>query len=103
LEIDRAGPIAAAALFAACLPWLVLADQNGKIHTPRILSFLGDASYSIYLVHALPLLLLWHLAGEASWMVILPAVALIGLGAGIAYHLLCERPLLTLFQKTCVT
>lgn len=94
LGIDRSGPIAAAAAFAAILPWLVSAERQHLVATPRILVFLGDASYSIYLVHALPLLFLLNLMTGNSWYVILLAIGGAGLAAGVAYHLLVERPLL---------
>jgi exopolysaccharide production protein ExoZ len=96
LGLDRSGLIATAALFAALLPWLVMAEQTGKIRTPRALSFLGDASYAIYLVHALPLLALIGPLSGFGWQVTFPVITLAGLIAGVAYHLLVERPLLRL-------
>ena len=94
LAIERSALIAAAAVCAAVLPWLVRADQQQLIRTPRFLGFLGDASYSIYLIHALPLLVLVDLLAGWSWWVIFPVIAGAGLAAGIGYHLLVERPLL---------
>lgn len=97
--IDRAGPIAAAALFAAILPWLVRAEQAGRLPLPASLRFLGDASYSIYLVHPVTLLLLvpfWPEAGPTMYFFVAAAT---GLATGIAYHLLVERPLLRLMPK----
>lgn len=93
-SIDRAGLMAIAALFAALLPWLVLAEQRGRLPVPALLHRTGDASYAIYLVHALPLpwLALW-LSGT-GWTLFLPVAIAAGLGAGVAYHRLVERPLL---------
>lgn len=97
--IERAGPIAAAAVFAALLPWLVRAEQAGRLRLPASLRFLGDASYSIYLVHPLTLLVLiplWPGAGSTAIFLIAAAT---GLATGIAYHLVVERPLLALMPK----
>lgn len=100
LGIERAGPIAFASVFAATLPWLVIGEQTGRIQTPKFLNFLGDASYSIYLVHALPLLLLIPIMAGSSWHVIFLVIGFAGLAAGIAYHLLVERPLLAWRRKS---
>ncbi len=90
--VERVVPLAIAAGSAALLPWLIMGEQNGGIRTPKILSFLGDASYSIYLIHALPLLLIIQVMAGRSWYIIFPAIGFAGLVAGIAYHLLVERP-----------
>lgn len=100
IGMDRAVPIAIAAGFAALLPWLVIGEQKGRIRTPKILGFLGDASYSIYLVHALPLLLLVQIMAGSSWHALFLVIGFAGLSAGIAYHLLVERPLLAWRQKS---
>lgn len=100
IGIDRAVPLAIAAGFAALLPWLVMGEQKGCIRTPKILNFLGDASYSIYLVHALPLLFLVQFMVGSNWYILFPLIGFAGLVAGIAYHLLVERPLLAWSQKS---
>jgi exopolysaccharide production protein ExoZ len=100
IGIDRAVPVGIAAGFAAILPWLVMGEQNGRIRTPKVLNFLGDASYSIYLVHALPLLLLIPVLAGSSWYVLFLIIAFAGLAAGIVYHLLVERPLLAWRRKS---
>lgn len=100
IGIDRAVPLGIGAGFAALLPWLVVGEQKGRIRTPKILNFLGDASYSIYLVHALPLLMLIQVLAGSSWYVLFLIIAFAGLAAGIAYHLLVERPLLAWSQKS---
>ena len=78
-------------------------EQGGRLHAPRFLMFLGDASYSIYLVHIIALSILAKLAFariglsperpllHATLFVALSAAAI---GAGIVYHLLVEAPLL---------
>ena len=100
IGIDRAVPLGIAAGFAAILPWLVMGEQNGLIQTPKALNFLGDASYSIYLVHALPLLLLTQIMADSRWYVLFPVIGFAGLVAGIAYHLLVERRLLAWRRKS---
>ncbi len=92
--VERADFMAIAALFAAILPWLVLADRRGQIRVPAILLCMGDASYAIYLIHALPLLVLTKYLTGLGWETIFPIVALAGLAAGYAYHITVERPLL---------
>jgi peptidoglycan/LPS O-acetylase OafA/YrhL len=99
IGIERSGPIAIAAIFAACLPWLVLAERSGKIGTPKSLRFVGDASYSIYLVHGAALLLLSGFWDGFSWFFILPVALIVGLASGIGYHLFVERPALALMPK----
>ena len=93
-DIDRAELMAIGALFAALLPWLVRAEQRRRLHVPALLHRTGDASYAIYLVHALPLpwLALW-LSGT-RWTLFLPAAIATGVIVGIVYHRLVERPLL---------
>ncbi len=93
---DRSEPIAAAAFFAAILPWLVNAETAGVFRTPPVLRFLGDASYSIYIVHAVTQLLAIKLLAGHGWEIILPTIAFTGLATGIAYHILVERVLLRL-------
>jgi len=62
----------------------------------RVLQTLGDASYSIYLVHMLAFVPLEALLNRmpptpAGDLVVLVAV-LVGVGAGVLYYRLCERP-----------
>lgn len=97
--LERAAPMAIAALFAALLPWLVRGEQSGHIRVSRPLLFLGDASYAIYLVHALPLPMLAEPLAGYGWQVILPAGLLGGLAAGIAYHVAVERPVLAFAKR----
>lgn len=99
LAIERADLIAAAALFAALLPWLVHAEHQGKVAIPQILRFFGDASYSIYLAHGPALLLVLKVSNGLGWSALFPLIALLGIAAGIAYHFLIERPLLALMPK----
>lgn len=77
-------------------------DELGRLRLPRLLVFLGDASYSIYLVHA-PLMtfiaLLLVKAGVAASLGSAAVFALLVLGGvavGALFHVVVERPLLRL-------
>ncbi len=71
---------------------------------PRPLVFLGDASYSIYLVHATAIYNFVRLGSKTmlkpvlenvvGMILLVPIIA----GAGIAFYLIVERPLLALFR-----
>jgi peptidoglycan/LPS O-acetylase OafA/YrhL len=79
---------------------LILERQfNGKI--AKALVSLGDASYSIYLVHALVLLGLWLLwrsiGAPPPWVVIVVAMAA-AITVGLAVQRAIERPLLRLLR-----
>ena len=73
--------------------------------TPTILKFLGDASYSIYLIHGaiINLAVVWlsrHWVAREQFaglfMVVVGTGALL---AGCAYHLMVEKPLLRLCRR----
>ncbi len=69
-----------------------------------MMSFLGDASYSIYLFHMFPFIILsgmWKrglavppFEGIVTWA----ALIFVGATAGIGAHLLIERPLMSLLH-----
>lgn len=65
--------------------------------TTSFLSFLGDASYSIYLVHSVPMFL-WAIVandlGLGSDHVVWGAI-LLGVASGVSAYVIIERPLLT--------
>ena len=76
--------------------------STGSLH--RAFVFLGDASYSLYLVHTLALSIAWKLGEIAgllpklgpqvlAWFCIVAAVV-----AGCLFHLAIERPLLGRFR-----
>jgi peptidoglycan/LPS O-acetylase OafA/YrhL len=81
---------AAAALLAGCY-WL-----EPYARYPRWLTGLGDASYSIYLVHLLPFIVGFKLL--STWPALeslrVPLLASLGLSAALLCYLLVERPLL---------
>jgi exopolysaccharide production protein ExoZ len=57
----------------------------------RFLTLLGDASYSMYLLHYIPILLVWSIVPQDSYWAVTFALAL---GVGISGHIFVERPLL---------
>ena len=73
--------------------------------TPRwpVVRFLGDASYSIYLVHALAISVAVRLGamfGLPAGPVVFAGAIAVGLLAGCACYRLLERPLLRVFQQS---
>jgi exopolysaccharide production protein ExoZ len=89
---------------AMALAGLVSLEQAGHIRTPSVLRLIGDASYSIYLVH-LPVLSL--LAKSDLQMRVAAAVTptasfmlmtVLAVLPGIGVHLWVERPLLRLLS-----
>ena len=98
--------LAFGAFSALALMGLMVLETTRRVHFPRFLTFLGDASYSVYLVH--------YTALSAAAKIIYPvwlrhpvpiaipfaAMALTALGFGIGVHLLVEKPLFRLLPKT---
>jgi exopolysaccharide production protein ExoZ len=80
-------------------------EQKGRLHIPRVLEFLAEASYSIYLVHGFVLEkfgpVLYRFLPAKGLPMILPLVLLcvIGTVVGILVHVLLERPLLRALRK----
>lgn len=79
---------------------LMLLEKHRKLHVPNFLIFLGEASYSIYLIHYTALSAsaklvhkVWLIHPVPLWI---PAatLAIIALISGIALHVVVERPLL---------
>ncbi len=77
-----------------------------KLHVPRAMVFLGDASYSIYLAHFMVVSAVARKAFQLDqarhlpavvWMVAMFAAAV---AAGLAAHLAVERPLLRWLSRT---
>lgn len=75
------------------------AEQAGK-HFSRLLVWLGDQSYALYLTHVLSLSAagrLWHLvAQDGPWdnFIMLPLLLVVALFVGEVVHRYVERPLL---------
>ncbi|WP_177246862.1 acyltransferase family protein [Mycobacterium malmoense] len=96
LSIDALGFGVGAALIVA---GLAILERSGKIAAPRILCFLGAASYSIYLVHYPAMSVLMKLAMKLRAMgtpdyAAITLVLLTAVGAGVMCHLVVEKPLL---------
>jgi exopolysaccharide production protein ExoZ len=72
--------------------WLALAADRKGIPAWPWLQKLGDASYSIYLVHTLTAPLVARAFLHQSWIFI-PVDIVVGLGAGLICHALVEKPL----------
>ncbi|HRD89848.1 MAG TPA: acyltransferase [Accumulibacter sp.] len=88
---------------------LLLASVSGKVEgllqRQRVLLLIGDASYSIYLVHIFfqkhassgLRSLNWGLAGERTQvkaLLLLAVIMVVSIGGGILVHKLVERPIL---------
>lgn len=80
-------------------------DLQANVRPHRLLRLLGEASYSVYLVHYALLSALAKLFVSAGlriwlppegWFLVLSALATAG---GIAFHLAVEKPLLSYCQK----
>lgn len=86
---------------ALALVAIVRQELEHAVKVPKSLTYLGGASYSIYLVHnpicALTVRIFY------GWIPALIASFAFGLAAGIAYHLMVERPLLRQFRKLVAT
>lgn len=85
------------ALIIFALASMDLSTPVRESPTSAVLRFLGDASYSIYLIHTLPIFL-WAIAannmGIGPEMIVVVAV-LVGVGSGVVAFILIERPLMS--------
>lgn len=85
---------------AIILAGLVTLERQGRLHVPALLQLMGNASYSIYLTHFTALSMLAKIFVAAGAREAVPvwlsyiAMAALAVAAGIAVHLLIERPLL---------
>lgn len=74
-------------------------EQENKVTLPWAVSLVGDASYSIYLVHYPVIVMVAKvLVGMPAHLLFAIAVV-IAAGAGIALHLIVERPILSLTNR----
>jgi len=81
-------------------------ERSGELVVSKTLIFLGDASYSIYLVHQ-PALSVMAKLGYPLWLrmkvpLIVPFMVMVigSVGLGVLVHLFLERPLLTLVRRS---
>jgi exopolysaccharide production protein ExoZ len=92
---------------AALVAGAVCLDQHGRIEYSAIWKFLGDASYSIYLIHLSAILVvrkLWIMAdlptdGLVNALIFMFISMAIGTLSGIASYLYLERPMLNFFRR----
>jgi exopolysaccharide production protein ExoZ len=78
-------------------------EQEGKMTIPRSTSFVGDASYSIYLVHYPVIVMGVKFWGGMPEHLLFTVVVMAAALAGIALHLLIERPLLAFTTRISVS
>ncbi len=94
-----------AGLFAAIgLSGFAELERRGRIRVARPVQVLGDASYSLYLVH-LPVLSLAAKTLLRPMLRVIPPLAAelvmigIAVAVGIAFHVAIERPMLAFFSR----
>lgn len=89
---------------AAILLGLLVLEKQGAVRFPRLLLFLGDASYSIYLVHYLAVSALSKIATltvQDRYMGI-PAFIFVATGAlifGVMFFVMVERPITSTVRR----
>jgi peptidoglycan/LPS O-acetylase OafA/YrhL len=78
-------------------------ERRGRLSVPRPIVFLGEASYSIYLVHYVAISaaskVINHAALYIPGILIFIFVALTALLAGVAFNILVERPILSILSS----
>ena len=90
--------------FALVLLGAVIWERARPLRIPSWLLLLGEASYSIYLVHS-PAISLFaglnhrFLQGKLPAPIVSLTTMTIAVSAGIAVHLICEKPLLRALRK----
>jgi exopolysaccharide production protein ExoZ len=81
----------------------VLLERQGNLITPPWMVRLGDASYSIYLVHNPLLSVTSRLAGRlyllTSWWFGMVVGVVVSVVIGVLYYKTIEKPLIRLFRK----
>lgn len=98
VDFHRVASFGIASFFLVC--GAAALDINSKVNTPKMMKFLGDASYSIYLTHYPVIILLskvitaigvTKLIGAGASMHLIAAMTLI---VGCLFHVIIEKPLL---------
>ncbi len=84
---------------AALIAGLAAAERAGRLRGGAGLTFLGSASYSIYLVHTPLLTAVLSAVRLLPVAVALAALTLVGIAGGIAFHLAIDRPALRWFRR----
>lgn len=75
----------------------VTVERGGRLPDSEVLRTLGDASYSIYLVHVIISELLTKVIPTSQWIYV-PVAFGVSVIVGLLCHLAVERPLLALFH-----
>lgn len=97
--VNRAPLLLAALGFAAVILAGVLADTAIARRAPALLRLLGDASYSLYLVHSAIVSACCIVAGKLGLVTLLPTplayagIAAVAVTGGCIAHLVIERPI----------
>lgn len=84
---------------------LVESERSAGWQVPSVLLWIGAASYSIYLVHLNVLIVVEKAAGALGLggalpgLVVLAAMIVAAVGAGLVCYLLLERPLLAMLRQ----
>ncbi|MES2675337.1 MAG: acyltransferase [Pseudomonadota bacterium] len=89
--------------FSALVLGSVLLEHGKALPIPRWMVLIGDASYSIYLIHN-PLnsvtgRLIGRFQGFATWGVGMLVGVISSIIAGVIYHFIIEKPLIRLFRR----
>lgn len=95
LGAERPSSILVGLAIALVLPVLISAEMRGRLRIPGWLTKLGDASYSLYLVHLIPIAIVSRLV--TGWPAILTLGIVSSFVAGLTYHYVVELRLLRWF------
>ncbi|HEY7808850.1 MAG TPA: acyltransferase [Allosphingosinicella sp.] len=80
----------------------VQAEISNRISVPKVFILIGDASYSIYLVHLTLVSFLCKTLSSLPWSFAFPAIATLSVAGGVLFHFIIEKPLLKLLQRRSV-
>lgn len=87
---------------AAATVSLVRLEAIGKLRSAPVLVSLGNASYAIYLVHDPLVSIVVRLTANDQWPTVVLTCVLVGVGGGLAYHFLFEKPAIAFAKSVLV-